>query len=384
MYKLLFIHLSSPEIESGSVVDVRNLIREFVQHCSNVFEVILFTNDYKLLIDLKDKRSKYITILFLPLYENPLYSLKFSVRILMTVISYLKHINKGLVFIGEEYPTVVLPLLYLLRFFSTSIIVYKHHSYNYIKFKEEIKFSSRIFVKLYQYIFYIVLSTIFSFSIKMLKPYILVPNQQLADYFKTTYGIPAVYIPPGNYPPYIPTDIDNTDYKTEICFVSSKISLDFIPILRLFYNKFFKKINIYGKPYGPQYAYVYSKLQTENYLKYYGTLKRDLLIKNLLRHCKIGIYISYYDTWSYTLYELLLTTRFVYLVVPIKEVLDTLIDIYKYMFGNSIKIYSKSLVALFSLVNFDDSQLTILQKKYVNGYCYLLKILYDSHYSRKF
>jgi hypothetical protein len=78
-----------------------------------------------------------------------------------------------------------------------------------------------------------------------------------------------------------------------------------------------------------------------------------------------------------------LTTRFVYWIFPLKVMLDVLIDIYKYMFGNFIRIYSKSLVALFSLVNFDDSLLAILQKKNVYSHGYLFKILYDSYSSRK-
>jgi hypothetical protein len=299
------------------------------------------------------------------------------------VFALRKHVNTGIIFIAQEYPTTLLPLLFLFRLFGGNVILYKHHSYYYIKFKNVLKYSSRIVGKFYQRIFYIVLTEVFSFFIKILKPYILVPNQHLAIFLKNTYGLPAIYIPPGNYLPYIPVENGSANFKSEICFASSKISLDFITLIKLFYKKFSREIHIYGKPYGPQYAYIYSKLKSKNYFKYHGLLKRDLLIDNLLKYCKIGIYISYVDTWSYTLYELLLTTRFVYGIVPIKEMLDALIEVYKYMFGNSISIYSKSPVALFSLVNFDDSRLAILQKKYVYGYCYLFKILHDSYYSRK-
>jgi len=382
MYKLLFIHLSPPEIESGSVIDMRSLIKEFILRCKYVSEVILLTNDYKLLIDIKDVKKKYVRVIFLPLYENPLYSLKLSTRILIGVYSLLKHINKGIIFIGEEYPTILLPLLYLLRLFSSNVIIYKHHSYNYIKFKNEIKYSLRIFSKFYQSIFYMFLSILFSFSIKILKPYIIVPNQHLVNYFKSTYGLPAIYIPPGNYPPHISVDSHKSDFKSEICFVSSKIAFDFIGVLRQFYKKFLKEINIYGKPYGPQSAYLFNILKSENYIRYHGSLRRYLLIDNLLRYCAVGIYISYYDTWSYTLYELLLTTRFVYLVIPISEVLNAIIDVYKYMFGNSIRIHLKPSVALLSLTGFEDSQIASLQMKYVDAYCNLFKILYDSYYSR--
>ena len=382
MRRLLFIHLSPPEIESGSVIDIRNLFREFVQHCKYVDEVILLTNDTKLL-DIKGSENKYIKLYFLPIYEVPLYSLRLAIRILVTVFALRKHVNTGIIFIAQEYPTTLLPLLFLFRLFGGNVILYKHHSYYYIKFKNVLKYSSRIVGKFYQRIFYIVLTEVFSFFIKILKPYILVPNQHLAIFLKNTYGLPAIYIPPGNYLPYIPVENGSANFKSEICFASSKISLDFITLLKLFYKKFSREIHIYGKPYGPQYAYIYSKLKSKNYFKYHGLLKRDLLIDNLLKYCKIGIYISYVDTWSYTLYELLLTTRFVYGIVPIKEMLDALIEVYKYMFGNSISIYSKSPVALFSLVNFDDSRLAILQKKYVYGYCYLFKILHDSYYSRK-
>ncbi len=382
MRRLLFIHLSPPEIESGGVVDIRNLFRELMQHCKYVDEVILLTNDTKLL-DIKGSENKYIKLYFLPIYETPLYSLRFTVRILVTVFALQKYVNKGIVFIAQEYPTILLPLLFLFQLFGSNVILYKHHSYHYIKFKEVLKYSSRMIGKFYQRVLYIVLNVVFSFFIKILKPYILVPNQHLAIFLKNVYGVPAIYIPPGNYPPYIPIENGSANFKSEICLTSSKISLDFITLLELFYKKFSKEIHVYGKPFGPQYAYVYSKLKSKNYIKYHGILKRDLLIDNLLKRCKIGIYISYVDTWSYTLYELLLTTRFVYVIVPIKEMLGTLIDIYKYMFGNSIRIYSKFPVALFSLVNFDDSQLAILQKKYVYGYCYLFKILYDSYYSRK-
>jgi hypothetical protein len=383
MRRLLFIHLSPPDIESGAITDIRNLFRELVQHCKYVDEVILLTNDTKLL-DIKVSESKYIKLYFLPVYEIPLYSLRLAIRILVTVFALQKHVNKGIIFIAQEYPTILLPLLFLFRLFGDNVILYKHHSYYYIKFKEVLKYSSRMVGKVYQRVFYIVLNIIFVFFIKIFKPYILVPNQHLANFLKNVYGLPAIYIQPGNYPPYIPIESGNANFKSRICLASSKISLDFITLLELFYKKFSREIHIYGKPYGPQHAYVYSKLKSKHYFKYHGILKRDLLIGDLLKHCKIGIYISYVDTWSYTLYELLLTTRFVYGIVPIKEMLDALIDVYKYMFGNSIRIYSKSLVALFSLVNFDDSRLAILQKKYVYGHCYLFKILYDSYYSRKF
>jgi hypothetical protein len=71
MRRLLFIHLSPPEIESGSVIDIRNLFREFVQHCKYVDEVILLTNDTKLL-DIKGSENKYIKLYFFPIYEVPL------------------------------------------------------------------------------------------------------------------------------------------------------------------------------------------------------------------------------------------------------------------------------------------------------------------------
>jgi len=373
--RLAIFHFASPKIDSGSVVDSRKLIESLADKCCSIYELLLFTNDLKLINSLiKSNKHGAFEIYFLPIFENPLYSFKL---VLMTIISLVQIKNKlkdSLVYICEEFPTILLPLLVLLRILKAKVI-FKQHSYNFIFDIESIRYIIYTLPKIYQHLLYILLAFVYTNIVKYFKPIVVTPNNYLALFMRRTLDVNAFFIPPGNYPL---TSLITTKPHTanQICSVSSKIDINYIKVLDVIARYFSTSVILFGKPYGPQQLQVQQMLMNSPNITYMGFVPRERLLQDLVSSCKQAIYYaSPYETWAYALYELLVTCSTVYVIFPNLNIANSLIELYREIFKNNIKIVYKFPVAIFRLQRINGEMLLRLQERYVSGFCKLFEVL---------
>jgi hypothetical protein len=376
---IIFFHFAPPEIDSGSAVDSRNVIYELSDKCKHKYKLILITNDVKLLTKLiKTNRHRNIyKIYFLPIFENPLYSFKIVVSIIISLINLRHYLKNNIIYIAEEYPTVLLPLTILLRFLK-NIIIYKQHSLNYVIYRESIIYTIYSLPKAVQRLIYILVVLIYSFIIKYLRPIAIVPNSSLVYILKNTLGIQAFFIAPGNYPEMITSFIVKPNSANWICSLSSKIDINYLRILNIFSKYFSTPIVLFGKPYGPQSSQIQEILRNTTTVIYKGSLHREKLLEIVVTSCNRSIYISGYETWAYALYELLITSSIVYVVFPSPNIANNLIKLYKEIFKDYIEIIYKYPLAIFKLRNIDSYILFQWQARYINGLYKLFEVISEA------
>ena len=372
--RIAIFHFAPPKIDSGGVVDSRKLIESLADKCCSIYELLLFTNDLKLInLLIKSNKHKAFEIYFLPIFENPLYSFKLALRTIISLVQIKNKLKYCLVYISNESPTILLPLLVLLRILKAKV-AFKQHSYYFIFDTESIRYIIHTLPKIYQRLLYILLAFIYTNIVKYFKPFVVTPNNYLALFIRKALNINALFIPPGNYPLTLFTST-KPHVASHICSVSSKIDVNYIRVLEVIAQYFSTSVILFGKPYGPQQLQVQQMLTNSRNITYMGLVPRERLLHDLVSTCKQAIYVASYETWAYALYELLATCSTVYVIFPNLNIANSLIELYREIFKDSIKIVYKFPVAIFRLQRFDSEMLLRLQERYVSGFCKLFEVL---------
>jgi hypothetical protein len=382
---LAIIHLAPPNIDSGSVVDARGILLYMSEKHHDLCKTsILVTNDKKLLRLLAEKKSinSFDKIYYIPVNEAPLYSYRLSLLTPLFMLKYLK--KRGVVFLMEEYPTILIPIA-LLNYILRKMILVKYHSYAYLLSNDYFRIILQSIPGCIGRIFYILLSLIVTFSLKTLRyAYLLAPNRDLVFTLNQILnGKRAFFIPPGNFMDPLPTKflgIHSSEANKCFCTLSSKIDLLTVKLAQIFANVFSIKVMLYGKLYGPQEKVVKSIMESSSTLAYKGVFStREELLKNISSNCERVFYVvTAYETWGYSLYELLSIFRTVIVFFPSARMMKVITSLYEEIFNGHISIAKGNHFAIFRLEKpIDETFLEKLNKEYVEKICHMIKLLME-------
>ena len=386
--RVVFVHLAPPNIDSGSVVDARNILENLANECKTICsDSVIITNDRKLIEHLIGNRThtEFSEILYIPVPESPLYSRRLTVE---TALAMLRNAGKsGVLFLMEEYPNVAVPILFLASLLGSNVML-KYHSYGYLFDK---KYLNRVMQTLPSFkhkVLYLVISFIMTLTLRAAaRICILTPNNDLADTLNRNLGKrKAIFILPGNFMDTLPLKIrarrgglPRYD-KPRPCTVSSKIDALTVKVANIFSKLQNVNVNIYGKLYGPQGSLIEKMLQKSNLLSYKGVLPtRNHLLELLIENCdRVFYHVGAYDTWAYSLYELLLLFNSVYIISSSIEKVEVMAKLYKMIFDESLCISKENHTAKFYLrKEIDERYISKLNRKYIFSICFLLKKLME-------
>jgi hypothetical protein len=382
---LVIIHLAPPNIDSGGAIDARDILLYISEKHRDLCKAsILITNDKKLLRLLTEKKSTrcFKRIYYIPVNEAPLYSYRLSLLVPFFMLKYLK--KEEVVFLMEEYPTILIPIT-LLSYMIRKRILIKYHSYAYILSDDYFKIVLRSIPEHIGRVFYAFLSFIVTFSLKILRDaYLLAPNRDLAFTLNRVLNKRrAFFIPSGNFMDPLPTKflrIHSSEANKCFCTLSSKIDLLTVKLAQIFANVFSIKVMLYGKLYGPQEKVVKSIIESSSTLAYKGVFPtREELLKNISSNCERVFYVvTAYETWSYSLYELLSIFRTVIVFFPSARMMKVITSLYEEIFNGHISIAKGNHFAIFRLEKpIDETFLEKLNKEYVEKICRMIKLLME-------
>jgi hypothetical protein len=381
---LAIIHLAPPNIDSGGVVDARNiLLYASEKHHDFCKSSILITNDKKLLRFLIEKKSVHFfgRIYYIPVNEAPLYSYRLS---LMVPFYMLKYLKKGVIFLMEEYPIVLIPLAFLSYILRKRMLI-KYHSYAYILSNDYFKIVLQSIPRCIDRAVYVFLSLLATSSLKTLRDaYLLTPNRDLASTLNRILNRRrAFFIPPGNFMDPLPIKFSKMHFSEAnkcFCTLSSKIDLYTIKLAQIFANTFSAKVILYGKLYGPQEKVVKSLMKSSSALAYKGVIPtREELLKNISSSCgRVFYVVTAYETWGYSLYELLSIFRTVIVFFPSARMMKVITSLYEEIFNGHISIAKGNHFAIFRLEKpIDETFLEKLNKEYMEKICHMIKLLME-------
>ena len=380
---LIIIHLAPPNIDSGSALDARNILLYMSEKHRELCEsTILITNDKKLLGYLVKKKNicSFKKICYIPIEEIPLYSYRLS---LVVSLCMLRHLRGRVVFLMEEYPPILVSLVLLSYIFRGRMII-KYHSYGYLLGNEyfDIVFQSipgRVRRALYAFMSFLV-----TFSLRASKDiYLLAPNRDLASTLnRILKRRRAFFISPGNFMDPLPVMFlgkrPATDNKC-FCTLSSKIDLLTVKVAQVLVRVFSMNVMLYGKLYGPQEKVVIKSI-TENspVLSYEGVFPtREKLLEKMSKSCgRVFYVVTSYETWGYSLYELLSIFGTVVVIFPSTRMMNVITSLYQEIFDGYVSIVRGNYFAVFHLERpIDEAFIENMNKKYVGKVCQMIKSL---------
>jgi hypothetical protein len=193
-------------------------------------------------------------------------------------------------------------------------------------------------------------------------------------------GLRAVYVKPGNFLYLLPFRFFRTSEFGEnaICVVSSKLGPLHLSLSRSLAKVLHEgpsgEVLIIGKPLGTYGKEFEQNLKTLPGVNYYGYVRKNRLFQALTNKCLIILYLTYDDTWSYTVYESLLMGKIVALVALDDLAKDGILDGQISVFGNLIKINKIGKIYLIRVASRQnlEKRLRRINRDYINGVWYLL------------